>query len=141
LLFLLVLGITSQFQVGEFLLGIGLDGLAVLFFISVLWRFNIWRLSTPKTLRDLLEKKRIYVPDGDANNIYLRFLENYQDVLGSPKRYLLSGFPMIIICIYFASVIVQLLTDAHLNGFVMILVVASCCSLRFSIWADCTVSE
>jgi hypothetical protein len=125
LLFLLVLGITSQFQVGEFLLGIGLDGLAVLFFISVLWRFNIWRSRTPKTLRDLLEKKRIYVPDGDASNIYLRFLENYHDALGSPKRYLLSGFPMILLGIYFAYVIVQLLTDAHLNGFVMILVVAT----------------
>jgi hypothetical protein len=124
LLNLLFLGISSQFQGGEFLVGIGLDGLIVVVFISVLWRFKVWRLRTPKTLRDLIEKKRISVLDGDANKTYLRFLENYRDVLTSPKRYLLIGFPMILVGIFFVYFIVQFLTVAHLNSLSMILGVA-----------------
>ena len=121
LLFLLYLSISSQFQVREVLFGVGSDVLSVLGIILILWRFNVWRLHTPKTLSDLIEKKRIYVPDGDTNNTYLRFLENYRDVLGSPKRYLLSGFPMILVGIFYVYFIVQPLTVEH--GFVLILAV------------------
>ncbi len=126
LLFLLNLSISSQFQVREVLFGVGPSVLFMLGIILILWRFNVWRLHTPKTLRDLIEKKRIYVPDGDTNNTYLRFLENYRDVLGSPKRSLLSGgFPLILVGIFYAYFIVQALTVEHLNGFVLILAVVT----------------
>jgi hypothetical protein len=72
---LFLLGYLS-FQIGYFLVGSGQLVLLLVTFISVVWRFNVWRLRTPKTLYDLIEKKRIYVPDGDANTLYLRFLEN-----------------------------------------------------------------
>jgi hypothetical protein len=96
-------------------------------FISVLWRFNVWRLRTPKTLYDFIEKKRIYVPDGDANTLYLRFLENYRDALASPKRYFLSSFLMILVVIYYAPGLVQDISIAppfgHPNALVTLLVV------------------
>src|SRR5256885_15186269 len=59
LLNFLFLDISSQLQAGEILWGIGLDGLIVIVFISVLWRFNAWRVRMPKMLRDFIEKKRI----------------------------------------------------------------------------------
>ena len=65
-------------------------------FISVVWRFNVWRSRTPKSLYDLVEKKRIDVPDGDINTLYLGFLENYRDAMASPKRYFLCSFLMIL---------------------------------------------
>ena len=87
----------------------------------MIWPFNEWRLSTAKTLRDLLEKKRLYLPNGNANTSYLSFLENYRDALASPKRYFLSGIPMIIfscLCVY---AIIQVLSIVHPNAFVTLL--------------------
>jgi hypothetical protein len=116
-----------SFQIGDFLLGSGLNVLILVTFISVLWRFNVWRLRTPKTLYDFIEKKRIYVPDGDANTLYLRFLENYRDALASPKRYFLSSFLMILVVIYYAPGLVQDISIAppfgHPNALVTLLVV------------------
>src|SRR6266566_9204528 len=112
----------SSFQIGKFLLGSGFDVLLLVTFISILWRFNVWRLRTPKTLRDLIEKKRIYIPDGDANKPYLRFLENYRDALASPKRYLLSSFLMILIVILNAPGIVQDISIGHPVGHPNVLV-------------------
>src|SRR5438876_331688 len=87
---LIIPPIISQPQAGRSLLVLGVSALPMVAIISIIWLFNVWRKSTPKTLRDLLEKKRIYHPD-DAKTYYLRFLENYLDPLGSPKRYFLSG--------------------------------------------------
>src|SRR5260221_1743263 len=88
---------------------------------SIIWLFNVWRKSPPKTLRDLLEKRRIYHPDGDANQPYLRFLEHYRDALGSPKRYFLSGFLMITFVSLSVYGIVHTLSVVHLNMFAAIL--------------------
>jgi hypothetical protein len=99
-------GISSS-QVGAFLLWSGLGVFPVVVISLVIWRFNVWRWRTPKSLRDLLEKKRIYLSDGDANKTYLRFLEDYRDALASPKRYFLSSFLLILLGIFFASVIVH----------------------------------
>ena len=82
-------------QVGGALQAVGLSVLPMVATISVIWRFNVWRWRTPKTLCDLIEKKRIDVPDGDAKTPYLRFLEEYRDALASPKRYVLSSALMI----------------------------------------------
>jgi hypothetical protein len=108
--------ILPQSQAGKFLSVYGVSALPLVVLISMIWLFNVWRKSPPKTLRDLWEKKRIAVPDGDGTS-YLCFLKNYRDALGSPKRYFLTGFPMIafgILCIY---ALVQILSVAHLNMF------------------------
>ena len=110
----------SSFRGGEILLVSGLALFLAIIIISVAWSFNVWRLRAPKTLRDLLEKKRIYIPDGDANASYLRFLENYRDALASPKRYFLSGFIMILNCIPYAYS-TYLFSIRHLNIVVTIL--------------------
>jgi hypothetical protein len=116
LLYIFPLIISSQFPAREFLLeAVGIPALFVLAFILTIWRFNVWRLRTPKTLRDLLEKKRIYLPDGDANISYLRFLKNYREALASPKRYFLSGFLMILVGIVSAYFIVQAISVEHQN--------------------------
>jgi hypothetical protein len=86
---LILLSIISQPQAGKFLFGLGVGALPMIVIISGIWLFNVWRLRTPKTLRDLFEKKRIYIPDGDVSTSYLRFLENYRDALTSPMRYFL----------------------------------------------------
>jgi hypothetical protein len=104
---------SSSIPIVELLLGSGFDVLITVMFISVFWRFDVWRLRTPKTLYDLIEKKRIYVPDGDANTLYLRFLENYRDALASPKRYFLSSFLMIIIVILNAPIV----QDISIGGY------------------------
>ena len=101
--------------------GLGVIGLVALIF--VIWPFNVWRLSAPKTLRDLLEKKCMYLPEGDAGPSYLRFLEDYRNALASPKRYFLSGLTMIVLGILTAYSIVQTLSFEHLNLFGIILVV------------------
>ena len=98
-------------QVGGALLQVGLGVPALVIFILGIWRFNVWRLRMPKTLRDLWENKRIAVPDGDADLSYLRFLEHYRDMLASPKRYFLSGFLMIVAGTLFAYTIVQTLSS------------------------------
>jgi hypothetical protein len=113
----------SSFQVGEFLLESGLGVFPVVVIIIVVWSFNVWRGRTPKSLRDFIEKKRIYVPDGDTNTSYLRFLEDYRDTLASPKRYFLSGFLMILVGIIYTYGIVHYLSVEHLNLFVTLLIV------------------
>ena len=116
-------GISSQFQVGEFLLESGLNTSPVIVVILVLWRFNVWRWHTPKMLRDLFETKRIDIPDGDVNTSYLHFLENYRDALANPKRYFLSGFPMLLLGSIFAYRIVQEISVEHPNVLGTLLVV------------------
>ena len=110
----------SSFHGGEILLLSGLALFIAVIIISVAWSFNVWRLRAPKMLRDLLEKKRIYIADGDANASYLRFLENYRDTLASPKRYFLIGFMMILNCIPYAYS-TYLFSIRHLNIFVTLL--------------------
>ncbi len=122
--------ISSQLPVGGSVGGVflwsGLDLPPVVVIISIVWFFNIWRLSTPKMLRELMEKKRIALPDSDANISYLRFLEHYRDALASPKRYFLSGFPMIVVGILDTAFIVQFIIPAyHPNIFVTLLFVIS----------------
>jgi hypothetical protein len=109
LFIILLLGMNTQIG-GVLLLGVGFGVPPTLATILALWRFNVWRVRAPKTLRDLWEHKRIAVPDGDADASYLRFLEHYRDALASPKRYVLSGFAMIFICIPFAYNIVPILS-------------------------------
>ena len=121
LFFFLGLSPQLQLQVGGVLLGSGLNVLSVIALLSILWPFDVWRLSAPKTLRDLFEKQRIATPDGDTNTSYLCFLENYRDALGSPKRYFLSGFPMIFLGILSVYGIIQILSFEHQSSFVMIL--------------------
>ncbi|GAC1647443.1 MAG: hypothetical protein NVS4B12_15230 [Ktedonobacteraceae bacterium] len=125
LLFIIyLLSISSQLKVeGVLLTRGGLGALPVVAFIIGIWAFNVWRLSTPKTLHNLLEEKRIYVSDGDTNTSYLRFLEHYRDALASPKRYFLSSFLMLVISIPFAYVIVKALSVEHPNIFVRVLIV------------------
>ena len=113
----------SSFQVGEILLLSGLALFVAVIIIFVIWPFNVWRLSAPKALRDLLEKNYIYLPEGDAGPSYLRFLEDYRDALASPKRFFLSGLTMIVLGILTAYSIVQTLSFEHLNLFGIILVV------------------
>jgi hypothetical protein len=98
-------------QVGGALLQVGLGVPPLVIFVLAIWRFNVWRLRTPNTLRDLWENKRIALPDGDADPSYLRFLAHYRDALASPKRYFLSGFLMIVAGILFAYAIVQNLSS------------------------------
>ena len=96
LIMIYFLSISSQLKVGEVLLREGgLGAFPLVGIILIVWAFKVWRLSAPKTLRDLLEEKRIAVLDGDTYTSYLRFLEDYCDALASPKRYFLSGFLMI----------------------------------------------
>ena len=90
---------TSSLQVGEILLLSGLALFPVVIISAIVWSFNVWRFRTPHMLRDLLEKKRIVLPDGDANASYLRFLEDYRHALASPKRYFLGAILMVFNCI------------------------------------------
>ena len=112
-------------QVGGALQAVGLSVLPMVATISVIWRFNVWRSRTPKTLRDLLENKRISLPAGEADPSYLGFLEHYRDALASPKRYFLSGFWMIGTGILFASAIVQTLSSEPPNNLLSILLVGN----------------
>ncbi|HEX9135093.1 MAG TPA: hypothetical protein VF844_22635 [Ktedonobacteraceae bacterium] len=99
-------------QVGEILLqGVGFGVPPTVATILAIWRFNAWRWRTPNTLRDLWENKRIAVPGGDADRSYLCFLEHYRGALASPKRYFLSGFAMIFICVPFAYNLAQALSS------------------------------
>jgi hypothetical protein len=113
----------SQPQAGTFLLGLGVATLPIIVIISILWRFDVWRRRASKTLCDLLGKRSIYHPDGDANKPYLRFLEHYHDALGSPKRYFFSGFLMItnVGLIIYGTVVIH--SVVHLDIFAAILFV------------------
>jgi hypothetical protein len=103
------LGVNPQVG-GALVQGVGIGVPPLVIFILVIWRFNVWRLRTPKTLRDLWENKRISVPDGDADRSYLRFLEHYRDALASPKRYFLIGILIIVVGIFRAYATVQSLS-------------------------------
>ncbi len=107
LLFLLTrLSISSPVGVVD-LLWRGVDAVAAVGIILVPWAFNAWRRSAPKTLRDLVEKKRISIPGSNTAQSYLLFLENYCAALADPRRYFLSGFPMLIVGILAVAYIVQ----------------------------------
>jgi hypothetical protein len=93
---------TSSIQVGEILLLSGLALFPVVIISAIVWSFNVWRFRTPHMLRDLLEKKRIVLHDGDADASYLRFLEDYRHALASPKRYFLGAILMVFNCIPYA---------------------------------------
>lgn len=116
----------SQLPVRGVLLWCTFAALSMVAFISVLWTFQSLRLSTPKTLRDLVEKKRISLPNSDANQSYLRFLEHYRDALASPKRYFVSGFAMAVFVILHVTYLGQYFIPAlHPNTFATILLVVS----------------
>lgn len=121
LFFFLGLSPQLQLQAGRVLLGSGLNVLSVIALLSILWPFDVWRLSAPKTLRDLFEKKCIATPDGNTNTSYLYFLENYRDALGSPKRYFLGGFPMTVLGILTVYGLIQILSVEHQSSVEMIL--------------------
>ena len=128
-------------QVGGALQAVGLSVLPMVATISVIWRFNVWRSRTPKTLRDLLENKRMSLPAGEADPSYLGFLEHYRDALASPKRYFLSGFWMIGTGILFASAIVQTLSSEPPNNLLSILLVGNLLLLALLYLGGYTVSE
>lgn len=121
---LIVPFMTSQPQAKTGLLGLGVSALPMMVIVLLIWLFNARRLSTPKTLRDLLEKKRIYLPNGNTNTSYLCFLENYRDALASPKRYFLSVFPMIVFSSLSVCGVVLGLSIVHPNILVTLLFVA-----------------
>jgi hypothetical protein len=107
-LLLIINFLIRNLQVGRFLVtAVGINVPPLVATILVFWRFHVWRVHTPQTLRDLFEQKRIALPDGDADPSYLRFLAHYRDALASPKRYFLSGFLMIIYGILTAYAIIQ----------------------------------
>lgn len=117
-------------QVGGALLqGVGIGVLPMLAIIVMIWRFNVWRVRPPKTLRDLWENKRIALPDGDASTSFLRFLAHYRAALASPKRYVLSGFLMIVFGILYAYGLEQNLSSERPNILVTIQVVGSLLNL------------
>ena len=119
-----LLNFSSQRTVGEVILkGGGLGALPVVGLILAIWVFNVWRLSMPETLHELLEEERIAVPDGDTNTSYLRFLEHYRVALASPKRYVLWGVLMLFISIPVAYLIVKALSIEQPNIFETALVV------------------
>ena len=114
----------GNLQVGEVLVtAVGINVPPVVVTILVFWRFNVWRWRTPQTLRDLIEHKRIALPDGDADASYLRFLAHYRDALASPKRYFLSGFLMIIYGILTTYNIIQNLSSGLPTNLVTLQVV------------------
>jgi hypothetical protein len=118
----------------EVLFGSGLNAFGVVIFISVIWSFNVWRLHTPKTLCDLFEQKRIYIPKEDANISYFRFLENYHDALASPKRYVLSGALMLPLGIFCVYGIIATLFDNYLSSFAMLLIVGELLLFTLTLW-------
>lgn len=80
-----------------------LTSLEVLFVVGiclVMWSFNIWCKSVPKTLKDIFEKHFISVHSGDLPAQYFAFLTQYRDALRSPQRYLLSTLLVVAMVIY-----------------------------------------
>jgi len=71
-----------------------LTSLEVLFVVGiclVMWAFNVWCKSIPKTLQDIFEKHYISVHSGDLLAQYFAFLTQYRDALKNPRRFLLSA--------------------------------------------------
>jgi hypothetical protein len=121
-----IFSLSMSSQVGEVLLQqVAIIVPPTLVTILVIWRFNAWRWRTPHTLRDLIENKRITIPDGDADASYLHFLEHYRQALASPKRYFLSGFLMFVICLPFAYYIALNLSSGAPTIFVAVGVVVN----------------
>lgn len=122
---LLLPSLSPQFSVRLLILS-GLNVLFLVTCISVLLTFHVWRLRTPKTLRDLVEKKHITLPTSDTNQSYLRFLEHYRHALASQKKYFVSGLPMILFIVFGATYTVQyLIPEFPPNIFVFILSLVS----------------
>ena len=125
-LLLLIEFLIGNLQVEQVLVtGIGINMPPVVVAILVFWRFNVWRWQTPHTLRDLMEQKRIALPDGNADPSYLRFLAHYREALASPKQYILSGFLMLLYGILTAYTIVGHLSSGLPTNLTTILVVSS----------------
>lgn len=114
--FLLTSSSQLQVQAGGILWGVGQSVIVLVLFLSLLWPFTLWRVRAPKTLRDLLDQQRITLPDGDATNSYLHFLEDYRDALASPKRYFLSVVLMIVLGSLFVYGTLHLLSVEHFTG-------------------------
>ena len=77
-LLLIIALLRMNIQIGRVLVLTGGFGvLPALAIIAFIWRFHVWRSRAPQMLRDLLEHKRIVLPDGDADLSYLRFLGHF----------------------------------------------------------------
>jgi hypothetical protein len=123
LLFIIAL-LSMNIHIGRALvLGVGFGVLPTLALIAFIWRFHIWRSRTPHMLRYLLEQKCLALPNGDADLCYLRFLGRYRDALASPKRYVLSGFLILMTCFVFAYTIAQIPSSVGPNTVVPLVVV------------------
>lgn len=120
---LTILLVISRPQTMMFLLELGLNLLPMVFIISSILLFNVWRKSPPKMLRELFEKKLISIPNSDANISYHQFLVNYRNKLRSPKRYILTCLTMIAFGILGIYGIVQAISVVYLNNFATILFV------------------
>jgi hypothetical protein len=116
--------LSMNIQIGRVLvLGVGFGVLPTLPLLAFIWRFQAWRSRAPQTLRDLWEHKRIVLPDGDADLSYLLFLEHYRAALASPKRYVLSGFLILMTCSVFAYTIVHIPSSVSPSTVVPLVVV------------------
>jgi hypothetical protein len=113
--------------------------LPMIVIISIILPFNVWRLSTRKMLTDLFEKKRVYIPDGDANTSYHCFLESYLYAVSSPKRYFVSGILMIVFATFSAYGLLKTFSFLHLGLFATILFVMGIllCNLSFLVGMYC----
>jgi hypothetical protein len=89
------------------LLWIGASVFSAVGILSVPWTFNVWRRSVPKTLRDLVEKRRIYTPARNTAQSYLLFLQSYRSALADRRRHLLGVLPLLIVSILTASDVAQ----------------------------------
>lgn len=124
---LIFLSIISQPQAGKFLGALLVCALPMVLIISNIFYFRkFWLKNTRKMLSELFEKSCIYIPNRDANQSYLCFLEEYRNALGSPKRKFLSGFQVIVIgslAVYVAILHTLSVSVVHLNSFATILFV------------------
>jgi hypothetical protein len=121
---LIIFFLIRNSQVGVALVtAVGINVTPLVATILAIWRFNVWRVRTPHTLRDLIEQKRIALPDNNADPSYLRFLAHYREALANPKRYVLSGFLMLLYGILTAYDIIQFLSSGRPPNLVMLQVV------------------
>jgi hypothetical protein len=103
----ILLGQNTLYQIGPFLHASGVSASVIVGMIFVIWPFYIWQASIPKTLRDIFEKKRVYIPGSDVSRSYLRFLAHYHGALANWKRYLPCGLVIIVVGSLYAYSIVQ----------------------------------